>query len=496
MARFPDFVGGSATPQSLIAGADETVNMYVEKLTAGGKEHGAALFPTPGVSRWTPVSFVPEVGKRASIYLPAQGRFFAVFGQGFYEFDANGTPTKRNPALPLALDANPAQIVYNGIGGQLGIASGGVVYTFVLATNVFAAAPVVTAGISHLAYSSGFGLAFQTTTGKVFLSGLNDLTSWSAGTFFQRSLFADPYQAMFVDANNLVWLLGTDTFEVRYNSGTGTQPFVPLSGLVGRYGIAAPFAFAQSEMGNFWLARNPEGVGRFVVSRGAAPSVVSTYPMNTAISGILRSSRIDDAEVMVYQQEGHTFVNVGFPSAAGSTLAPTLTYDVEGDSWARRGKWNKDLGRFDLWAPRVHAFAYGKHLVGDRTSGTIYQLDTSIATESDGAGIRRLRRTPHLNREHARIPIDQFELLMDVGLGIAAGQGSDPKAMLRVSTDGGRTYSNEKQSGVGKLGEWRRRVYWTRLGAAMDWVFEVTFSEPIPFRVVDAWVNNKEGMAA
>lgn len=478
MPRFPGFIGGSATGQSVISDAERTVNLYVEKAQSEAAQNPSSLYPAPGFQAW---GHVADVGSRGFLFVT--GRMFGVIGGGFYEFDQNGTATKRGA---VAVDANPAQIVFNGVlGGQLAIASGGNLYYYVLATNVLT--QILAGEATMVAFAAGFGLAFNKNNGKVRLSNLNDFSVWNAGTFFQRSLFGDPWQAMFVDANNLIWLPGTDSFEVWYNTGAGTQPWAPLSGLVGRYGIASSFAFGQSGAGNFWLARNPEGIGQVILTRGSIPQAVSTYVVNTAIAGYLRTSRIDDAEVLVYQQEGHTFPVISFPSAAAS-----WAYDAEGQNWAERGQWDAMHGRYGLWAPRVHCQAFGKHLVGDRSTGTVWNMDTAFATEIDGTGIRRLRRAPHLNHEHARLAIDQLELLCDVGLGLASGQGSDPRMMLRISTDGGRTWSNERTCGVGRLGEYRKRVFWTRLGAPMDAVFELSYSEPVPLRIVDAYLNNKE----
>jgi hypothetical protein len=481
--RFPGFVGGSNTVQSLTADSEETINLYIEKMQSEAAANVAALFPTPGFRRWTPASIVPDVGGRGALF--ANGRLFFVMGAGFYEFDINGVPTKRGT---VALDANPAQIVFNSIvGGQLGIASGGNIYSYDLTTNVLSA-PVLAGGFSHLAYAAGFGLALNPTTGFVRVSDLNNFTVWDPGVFFRRSLFADPYQAMWVDSNNLVWLVGTDSFEVRYNDNTGAdQPFAPLSGLVGRYGIVAPFAFGLSGLGNTWMARNPEGIGEFVITRGATPTPIDNYSYSTAIAAILRTSRVDDVEVLMYQQEAHTFANIALPSAS-----TTWSVDVKEQSWGKRGKWNAMLGRYDLWSPRVHCVAFGKHLVADRTTGAISEMDTNIATEISGEGIRRLRRCPFPSTEHKRIPVDQFELLMDVGVGVQVGQGSDPQAMLRLSTDAGRTWGNELQASVGRIGEFARRCYWTQLGALTAGVAEVTYSEPTPFRIVDALINNAE----
>ncbi len=478
MPAWRGFIGGSQVAQSIIGDAEDTINLYVERLPQSGT-NVAALFPSPGFQQWASVH---DVGGRALAF--PNKRLFAVMGQGVYEFDINGTPTKWGT---VAIDGNPAQIAFNGkVGGQLGIVSGGNVYSFDLGTNTLLPTTRI-GGYTHLAFAGGFGLAFQGTTGKVFLSALNDFTTWDDGTFFQRSLFGDPWQAMFVDENNLIWMLGTETFEVWYNTGTGTQPWAPLSGLVGLYGIAAPFAFGLSAVGNAWVMRNPQGTGQMILSKGSSPQPVSSYAFDTAVAAYLRTGQIADAELLVYQQEGHTFACPSFP-----TPAKSWAYDIEGQDWTKRGRWNPNKGDYDLWSPRVHTLAFGKHLVADRTTGIIAEMDTNIATELDGTGIRRQRVAPGLVDDLKRIPIDQIELLMDVGLGVQVGQGMDPTVTLEVSQNGGRSYGNELRCGVGRAGEYRKRVYWSRLGAAADTVFRVTFSDPIPFRIINAFVNGAE----
>lgn len=483
MPRFPGFVGGSNTSQSLIAESERTVNLYVESTQAQSAKSPSGLMPVPGFNRWSAAG-VTEVGARGAIV--ANGRLLFVIGGKLYEFSATGVPTFR---ANVAQDANPAQPIWNGVvGGQLGICTGGNVYSYNLTTNALAG-PHLAAGYTHLCYAKGYGLSLNPATGKVNLSNLNDLSTWPAGTFFQRSNFADPWQAMFVDANALVWLIGTETFEVwSLSNPSSTQPFAPLAGLAGRFGIASPFGYGVSGSAIAWLARcGPEGGAIPVWTHGSVPQGVGTYAVNNTVAGYMRTTRISDAEALVYQDRGHTFFNFSFPSASA-----TWSLDGESRGWAERGKWNPGLGTYDTWSPRVHADCFGKHLVGDRVTGSIWEMSDAYATDIDGSAIRRLRRTPGLTDEHKRIPIDRLELLMDVGV---AGQGIDPQVTLRVSQDGGRSFGNEHRAGYGRIGEYMRRVFWTRLGTPVDCVLEVVWSDNAPVRLIDAWVNSESGAA-
>lgn len=482
MPQFPGFCGGSNTSQSLTADAEKSVNLFIEPTQSKyAKNPAGILVPTPGFTQWS--TSVQDIGSRA--LKAANGRLFEVKGAGFYEYSATGIPTKWGT---VAQDSNPAQIVFNGkVASQLGIASGGSVYGFDLTANAFTGPNFAGATATMLDYADGYGLLFDANTGRVFLSTLNNITAFSLGTFFQRSKFPDPWQTMFVDPSGLIWLVGLDTFEVWQNTGVGTQPWAPLSGLYGRVGIAAPFAFGISSAGMFWLARSAEGGANIVVTHGSIPQPVSTYAVSNAIAGYMRTTKISDAELLTYHDAGHTFANFSFPSAGR-----TWSLDAETKGWHERGQFNSAAGDYGLWAPRTHADCFGKHIVGDRTTGTLWTMDSTVTTDIDGTGIRRLRRTPGLTDEHKRHPISQFEILMDVGV---AGQNLDPQVMLRISEDGGRTFGNELRASSGAVGKYRTRVKWSRLGAPADSVIECAWSDASPTRVVDAWVNNAEGMA-
>ena len=69
----------------------------------------------------------------------------------------------------------------------------------------------------------------------------------------------------------------------------------------------------------------------------------------------------------------------------------------------------------------------------------------------------------------------------------------NPYVMLQWSDDGGNTWSNEHWLPVGRVGEYTRRMKWTRLGRARDRVFRVAVSEPCKWILVDAWVDLEIG---
>jgi hypothetical protein len=482
MPPYSGFIGGSNQSQSVIADGERTVNLYVEQTSPQGQPPKVALYPIGGQQNFLTV---PDIGDRAA--LSVNGRTFKVIGPGFYEVFANNLFTRWGT---VAQDANLAQIVANGpTYGQLGIASGGNFYVFTLATNTLSAA-ILTGEATQIGMIDGFFLVFNLALAKVRISALGDGTSMDPTQFALRTAQPDPWQALLVNGPD-IWLLGEQTGDVWYDAGTAPFPLAPRQGLTVPFGIAAPFSLAVSGGSVFWLTRNKDGAGQVVSTRGYSPQRISSHALETALAGYQRTSTIADAEALVYQDQGHTFYVLRFPTANA-----TWAYDVMTGLWAERGRWNPGLARYDVWGPRVHCYAFGQHLVGDATTGGINTLDVAFGSEADGSAIRRLRRGPVLVNENRRLPISRFELSLEAGLGANTGQGVNPQIMFRGSNDGGKTFGNERQAAVGRIGQYHARAVWSRRGAPRLWVPEITMTDPIPWRIVDAFLNNHQRQAA
>ena len=67
--------------------------------------------------------------------------------------------------------------------------------------------------------------------------------------------------------------------------------------------------------------------------------------------------------------------------------------------------------------------------------------------------------------------------------------GWDPQVMLRISNDGGKTWGPELWRSAGKMGEYTKRVSWNRMGSARRRVFEVTMTDPIPWKITGCYLE-------
>lgn len=473
MAKLPGFIGPSAVSQSIQADAEETYNFYLEPLSRSAKNQ-AALYPVPGFNPYTSVS---QVGSRALFEMNSHC-YAVIGGEGYEVFN-----TQTTSALgAVTQDSNPAQIESNGaVGAQFLFASGTNGYCYTPSSAAFT--QVLTGDCVMIGMLDGYFIALNPTTSRIRLSNLNDGTTWSSTQFAARSDAPDNWAAMVVSAPD-IWLIGQQTGCVYYDAGTFPFPLAPRPGANFKWGIVAPWSLKAAGGSVMWLARNKEGAGVVVLAVGYSPQKVSTPEMDTAIAGYASTVGITDAEATMFQFNGHTFYALTFPKAG-----VTWVYDLLTSAWVKWGKWNSPLTAYGIWSPRVHCYAFGVHLVGERTTGTISVMDDQYMTEMDGSYIRRMRITPAMFSENRNFPIRKMEVFLESGLGTVSGQGFNPKISVGTSDDGGKTYLPDRQASAGKMGEYPRRVFWTRMGIPRNRVNRFVMTDPIPWRLIDAYIN-------
>jgi hypothetical protein len=414
-------------------------------------------------------------------------KLYVVIDNFFYECTQGSdgvtlTATLRG-TLPVFPPNGPVKMVTNGtLGNQIMIVDGVNMYYYDIITLTFAVVDDGGAGTAAatVAYQDGYGIYENVGTNQWFITQLSDFSTVSPLDYESTVVKAD--KIVNITAYNQYVFIFTETgTEVWYNSGTtdldGTEitfPFSRVSQYTMDQGCAAPHSVVKMDQSLFWLSASERGEGYICRNENLTPKVISTPAINNQIASY---DTISDAIAFSYQNNGHEFYVITFPSADR-----TWAYDVSTGLWhERRSAYVSSPSTGTIQGRhRANCYAYlnGVHYVGDYASGKIYQM-TSDAYDEDGTAILRERTSPHIHEEQKKINCYRLELDIARGIGVQSGQGSNPLINLSISKDGGRTFLDRGDRSMGAQGAYTTRAQWTMLGQARDWVFRIRVSDPV-----------------
>ena len=459
-------LGSSYVARSVNAADSRMVNLFPEIIPEAGKEAGF-LQRAPGLRLMVTVGTGPIRGVSSF-----DGNLYIVSGEQLYKVDSNYTATLIGN---VSGTAEPVSMANNGI--QLFVACNGPSYIYNSSTSAFG---LITdpdfPGALTVSYLDSYFIFIEPSSQRVWITALNDPTSIDPLDFASAEGDPDNLIASVVDHSE-VWLFGTNSVEVWYDSGDATFPLQRIQGAFNEIGCAATFSVAKLDNGLFWLGQDARGAGMVYRSQGYSGQRISTHAVEWQIQNY---ARIDDAIAYTYQQDGHSFYVLNFPSAD-----ITWVYDVSTQAWHERAGWIN--GAFTRHRGNCQTFFNGEVTVGDYQNGNVYAFDMTVYADHDRvqkwlrswralpAGQNNLKRTAH------------HSLQLDCESG--NGGDTDPQVMLRWSDDGGHTWSSEHWADMGKIGEYFRRVIWRRLGMTLklrDRVYEISGTDAVKIALLGA----------
>lgn len=471
------FVGPAYQATSLNADAQRSVNCYME-LDNASPRAPVALYGTPGTVR----KFTLPTGPVRAGW--KEGAFsWWVAGNTVYRVDAGyavlaiGTIDTSSGEVGICSNGQQVLIV-DGVGGWIINTA-----TSTLTAITSAGFPV---GVKRATYQDGYFIVTGQTGSQSFWINQTpyDGKVWDALDFASAEGSPDNTVGLISDHREL-WLFGELSAEVWMNTGSSDFPFQRSGNTFIEHGCAAAGTICKADNTVFWLGADDRGSGIVWRAAGYTPSRISTHALEHAIAGYV----ISDAFAFTYQQEGHIFYVLTFP-----TSQKTWVYDASTQAWHERAWLNPSTGVLGRWRANCSVFFNGKHLVGDYASGAVYALDLDTFTD-DGGPIKRIRTTATTEGLQNRLFYSSLQVDMETGVGTAIGQGSDPQLMMRYSSDGGHTWSNEKTATVGKVGEYGARAKFNRLGSGRNRVWELSFTDPCKFAILGAVVEGEPGTA-
>jgi hypothetical protein len=466
-------LGSSYVARSVNAADNRMVNLYPEMVPEGGKE-AAFLTRCPGLLRKATVGTGPIRGM-----WQIKGSMYAVSGTGFYRVEVYGRTRLKGTLVGTVTGTGPVSMSDNGTQIFIACNPDGFIYNTV--TEVF---QQITdpdfPGAVTVGYLDGYFVFNEPNSSRVWVTSLLDGLSIDPLDFASAEGDPDGLVSLIVDHRE-AWLFGTNSIEVWYDAGLADFPLQRIQGAFNEIGCAAPYSVAKLDNGLFWLGSDARGRGIVYRANGYTGQRISTHAIEWQIQ---EYSDISDAIGYTYQQDGHAFYVLIFPTAQ-----TTWVYDVATQTWHERAGWSN--GEFVRHRSNCQVVFSDEVLVGDFENGNIYAYDLNDYTDNGDVQkwLRSWRALPTGQNNLKRSSQHNLQIDCEAGVGTNTGQGSDPQMMLRWSDDGGHTWSNEKWLPIGKIGEYFRRVIYRRLGMTLklrDRVYEVSGTDPVKITIMGA----------
>lgn len=443
------FLGPFSVSRSKNFSDNQLINLYPEiEETKDGKAP-AAFYMTPGLDLLATCGDGPIRGSES-----LGSNLYVVSGNAIYSvtpaFVATAIGTIGTSAGPVSMIQNGTQMnVFDGANGYL--IQGGVVTALSLPFS----------GPVSASYQDGFGLVNELDTDTWWQSNLFDLSTYAPLNFSSADSRPDPIRAV-KSIHREVWLVKENECEIWINAGLPGFAFQRLEGVYPEVGIVAPFSLAKAGESLIWLSNSSQGQGIVVMTSGYQANRISTHPIEYAIAQVAKTSTITDAEAFVYQQEGHSFYILNFPSGNLS-----LAYDVTASALAGMPMWGRRAaflnGSFDRWWACTHTLFNGLNVVGDYRNGNLYALN--LNTHLDNGTQRKWLRSWRALAKPNPKPQRFGALTINMETGVGVSPVDDPQCVLEWSDDGGHSKRGNRIMSVGKTGETAKRVRFTALGS-------------------------------
>ncbi len=412
------------------------------------------------------------------------GVMYAVYGQTLSSIDEDGAATSIGTIQGTSICG------FANNGEQMIIVTGDVMYMYTASTDTLE--PITDASVEKSTTIAFINSQFVMDNNED-LSFRGEFVTTQVTTTLTAADFVDALDYAAADAhpdditriiihNGMVLFFGTDGIDPWWNTGVGSPPFAAVQASFRPYGLAGRDAIAQTDEFVYFLddQRIPRRMYGLQVSNIGNPALAAEWASY---------ERVDNAVCMAYILDQRNYFQINFPTANRSWL-----YHEQSNSWYQLSYKTKDQRHRAM----SHQFVYGKNLMQDYANGKLYELDFDTYTDNDEV-IQRRRTTAVIHgglygAPGSRLWFDRVIFVIETGIGLSTGQGSDPQLVTRYSDDGGRTYSAEEWHDLGAGGDYLTKVVLFQQGSSTERIYELTYSEPTPFTLIDATADISFGL--
>lgn len=389
------------------------------------------------------------------------------------DFIANTLGTITTDGGFVAIEANTHQVIF--VDGSKG-------YIYDTASNVFSeiTSPGFPALPLDVAFLDGFFIVPAGDTNTYTLSSLNDGTTWSA--LNSAAINTHPGTITAVQTlHRKLFIFSQFYCEVWENAGLSDFPLRRNNSLLMEYGTISPASTVTGFDRMFFLSQDRDGLGHVIMVNGTQAIPISNSALDYELN---QYESIADAAGMVYQDWGIIFYRLNF-TVANKTWVFNVSQSTGEDL-----RWhNEEMLDGSRHIAQTHFYYNGLHYFGSYNSGKCYQI--SNTTYVNGTETIKRERVPTLlyDKSGNRLRVDRLYIDLVQGDAAANGINEQPIVYLAISRDGGRSYGNELEGYMGRIGQHTFRTVFRKLGRAQTFTFRVRFYNQVKFIILGAAID-------
>jgi hypothetical protein len=264
---------------------------------------------------------------------------------------------------------------------------------------------------------------------------LNEATLGSFGAISAGSIYGHPIKFLFNDSNNSI------SFSLDGFTSNPTSSYIYSITCNGVTVLASSAAY-------FWQYETPTDAAWFWSAKSFGMVAGQTYTATVTLTNGLSVSAIY-TDITATSGSIWNSIDIGDLVTGYSIVSGTTVYSKGTD-------------------------ALGRYYVILSISPTANMEDQVVAFSSGESAYM-------LSEDGSYMLVDEV-----------ATPGADPRVMLSVSRDNGKTYETEQWVPVGKQGQYMTRVLWRRQGSSRVFTFNIRYTEPTKFVIANAAMSVRE----
>lgn len=359
------------------------------------------------------------------------------------------------------------------------ITTGSTGYSYNIATGVLSTITDVDYELANSVTYLNNQMIYDGEDGRFFVSDVGAPSTINALNFATANTAkASELQRVYAFDQTL-YVFTNQSIEPWYNNGTGNPPFERVSNISVGLGLSAIHSVASSVSSMYFLGTD----NKVYKIRQYSPEVVSTPTIQREVSAF---SVVSDAIGSVFEWQGCTYYYLVFRSANKSYL-----YSETTDAWI-----NLESDSIGTCFNANSFISFNDNLYYSHYSGNIYKVDSEVYTLEGNPFYRSRQQSTvdntQLGLSGYRVLLEKVLLDADLGNGLLTGQGSDPKVTFEFSADGGKSWSQEYQADLRRLGDTVGSCECTAFFSFYSLLIRISTTEPVYFNIKNISISIKK----